>query len=544
MSSGSQAETTQDLQAAASAPEPPRPHDPQPVALRELAEALGLSVPDGADDLFLTGITLDSRSVQQGDLWAALPGAKTHGARFAAQAAQQGAVCALTDAEGAELCAEAGLPAVIAQDPRAMTARAAACVHHDAWSRISTIGVTGTNGKTSVTTMVHYALTTLGRASGVVGTSGTAYRDRTGAAHAIGTVRTTPEAPELHGILARMDEDGVEVCSMEISSHAMSLHRADAVVCTVACFTNLSQDHLDFHPTMEDYFAAKAMLFTPEHARRGVVCVDDPWGRSLAATASIPVITYTTRPDVEADVSVIDAAPEGYGTTFTVRTAQGEAQLRAALPGMHYVANTIAAWLLLREVGVSGEDATRALADGGLVPGRMELVAQEPVRGVVDYSHTPDALEKALQTLRAVPGTKRLITVMGAGGDRDRSKRPLMGAVAAELSDLLVITDDNPRTEDPTEIRAQVKAGIRDHAACEVHVVEGRAQAIRLAADLADVGDTILVAGKGAEDGQDIGGIVHPFDDREQLRTALAERGAVFPDRIGATPTPATDGDH
>ena len=418
-------------------------------------------------------------------------------------------------------------------DPRRDTARAAALVYGRPAEQLSTIGVTGTNGKTSVTTMVHRTLLDLGRPSGVVGTSGTLYRDPAGVDHEVGTVRTTPEAPELHGLLARMAQDGVQVCGMEISSHALVLHRADEVVVDVACFTNLSQDHLDFHPTMEDYFEAKSRLFTPEHSRYGVVCVDDEWGRRLAREATVPVTTYATLPGVEADHVARDIRPDDYGSVFTVvgpeggppsQGPTGQRRLRAALPGRHYVANTLAASLLLEAIGVVGPEADAALGAAGTVPGRMEPVALAPVRGVVDYSHTPDALEQALTTLRSVPGTRRILCVMGAGGDRDRAKRPVMGEVAARLADVVIITDDNPRTEDPATIREAVRAGIPAQTETEVHVVDGRGAAIDLAAQLADVGDTILVAGKGAETGQDIGGIVHPFDDRLHLRDALAAR--------------------
>ena len=516
------------------APEPPRPAHPRGAQLSQLASLLGVSETLAADPV-ITGITLDSRTAQRGDLLAALPGAHTHGARFAAQAAERGAVAALTDADGAAACRKAGLIVLEVRNPRADTARAADAIYGSAWRRVKTIAVTGTNGKTSVTTMVRSALGHLGHSAGMIGTGGTLYCDDEGREHRVATARTTPEATDLHGIFARMVEDGVDVCAMEVSSHALVLHRADQAVFDVACFTNLSQDHLDFHPTMEDYFQAKARLFTPEHSRRGIVCVDDEWGRRLAATASVPVTTYATAPGVDADVTATDIRSDGFGTCFTARSAAGDLPLRAALPGRHYVANTLAAHLLLDAIGVRGPEVDKALGIAGTVPGRMELIVSEPVRGVVDYSHTPAALEQALETLRAVPGTERLITVMGAGGDRDRTKRPLMGKVAADGSEIVIITDDNPRTEDPAAIRDQVRSGIPAERP-DVHMVDGRAAAITLAARLANVGDTILVAGKGAETGQEIGGIVHPFDDRVQLRDALGRRNE--------NPRTTMDGDH
>ncbi len=533
--------------------EPARPRRPRGASVAEIARALGAPPPRAvtsalgspsagdarpaeAEDLAalrLTGVTLDSRGVQPGDLWSALPGQLAHGAQFAAQAARLGAVLALTDEAGRERCEAAGLPALVVPDPRAATATAAALVQGRPAERLSTVGITGTNGKTSITTAITRALLSLDVAAGVIGTSGTSYRDLHGADHSIATVRTTPEAPELHGILARMVEDGVAVASMEVSSHALVLRRADEVVFDVACFTNLTQDHLDFHGTMEEYYRAKRLLFTPEHARRGIVCVDDEWGRRLAREATIPVTTYATLPGVEADHRAVAALAEGYGSTVTVHGPEGERTLHAALPGRHYVANTLAADLVLAAIGRSGPDVVRALAEEGTVPGRMELVADSPVRGIVDYSHTADALEQALTTLRAVPGTRRLLVVMGAGGDRDRTKRPRMGEVAARLADVVIVTDDNPRGEDPASIRAEVLSGIPDSTNAQVHDVDGRGDAIALAASLADVSDTILVAGKGAETGQQIGGIVHPFDDRLRLRDALAA-AATTPGRVDA----------
>src|SRR5699024_3772142 len=506
--------------------EPARPRRAVGASAAELARALGAPAPtvpgDGAETV-LRGVTLDSRSVERGDLWCALPGANAHGAQFAEQAAALGAAMALTDAEGRERCESAGLPVLVVEDPRRATAAAAALVQGRPAERLATIGVTGTNGKTSITTAIARTLDELAVPAGAIGTSGTSYRDAQGADHAIGTVRTTPEAPELHGLLARMVEDAVEVVSMEVSSHALVLHRADEVVYDVACFTNLTQDHLDFHGTMEEYYRAKRLLFTPEHARRGVICVDDGWGRRLAQEARIPVTTYTTRAEVEADHRAGPHRPDGYGSLFEVEGPYGTPTLQAALPRRHYVANTLAADLRRAAIGHTGAEVTEALGRAGTVPGRMEPVATDPVLGIVDYSHTPDSLEQALTTLRGVPGTERLIVVMGAGGDRDRGKRPRMGEVAARLADVVIITDDNPRTEDPASIRSQVLTGIPESTKAQVHDVDGRGKAIALAAYLADVSDTILVAGKGAETGQQIGGIVQPFDDRLRLRDALRD---------------------
>lgn len=515
--------------------EPARPRTPAGMSSTDLAQLLCVEPP--APAVWLTGVTLDSRSVQEGDLWCALPGANAHGADFAAQAQERGAALALTDAAGAPRCTQAGLPALVVNDPRAVTALAAAAVLGRPARQLATIGVTGTNGKTSVTTAVVHTLQALGVPSGMIGTSGTTYTGADGDEHRIATVRTTPEAPEVHGIFARMVEDGVQIAAMEVSSHALVLHRADEVIYDIALFTNLSQDHLDFHGTMEEYYAAKRELFTPAHARRGVICVDDAWGRRLAEEAQIPVTTYATIPGIEADHTVREVRPDGYGSTFQLDSPEGSRQLHAALPGAHYVANTVAAHLLLAGLGHHGDEVDAALAAHGTVPGRMEAVAQQPVLGVVDFAHTPDALEKALGTLRAVPSTRRIIAVIGAGGDRDRTKRPLMGEVAGRLADVVIVTDDNPRSEDPAAIREQVAVGIPATSPAQVLVVDGRAEAIRRAVQIADVSDTILVAGKGAESGQEIRGIVQPFDDRAQLREALTAAAAPH----GAAETTPTD---
>ncbi len=508
------------------ADEPARPHASAPVAVPVLARTLGARL-EGEGTAVVEGVTLDSRSVVAGDLWCALPGARAHGADFAAEAADRGAAAALTDAAGEAACRAEGLTVLVSEDPRRDTARASAIVYATDRRRPVTIGVTGTNGKTSITTMVHETLQELGYASGVIGTAGTAYSDAAGREHRIRTVRTTPEAPETHGILARMAEAEVAFCAMEVSSHAMVLHRADEILFDVVCFTNLSQDHLDFHGDMEHYFAAKASLFTPAHARAAVICVDDVWGRRLAAQTPLPTVTYATLPGIEADVRAEDlrpgAASGGLGTAFaTVDRDGARHELVSPLPGRHYVANTIAVALVLDALGLAVERTAAAITRSAVVPGRMEQVAETPVRGIVDYSHTEDSLVQALTTLRALPGTRRLLVVMGAGGDRDRAKRPLMGAAAARLADAVVVTDDNPRSEDPASIRRAVLGGIPLDSPAEVHEVADRGEAIARAVRLAGPGDTVLVAGKGAETGQDVGGSILPFDDREHLRTALA----------------------
>jgi UDP-N-acetylmuramoyl-L-alanyl-D-glutamate--2,6-diaminopimelate ligase len=352
------------------------------------------------------------------------------------------------------------------------------------------------------------------------------------------SVRTTPEATDLQALLAVMRERGCVACAMEVSSHALALHRVDGVVFDVAGFTNLSQDHLDFHVDEEHYFAAKASLFTAERCRQAVVCIDDLWGRRLAAQVEVPVTTLRTSGYDDTDAADDDTADwvvsrrrvteDGGATDFVLtasRTGQ-EMALRSPLPGDFNVANTALAALMVLAAGLPADGMAAGLATA-VVPGRMQTVTGPPggPRAVVDYAHTPEAVTAALRALRpTTPG--RLIVVLGAGGERDIAKRPLMGAAAAHGADVIVVTDDNPRSEDPAAIRAQVLAGAREVGgpALVVEVADRGAaigQALTYAAGPAD---TVVVAGKGHERGQEVGDRVLPFDDREVLAAALSSR--------------------
>ncbi|PKW25676.1 UDP-N-acetylmuramoyl-L-alanyl-D-glutamate--2,6-diaminopimelate ligase [Phycicoccus duodecadis] len=507
---------------------PPRPTSPPRTPLREVAALLGVPAPESGPGApaDVTGVTLDSRAVLPGDLYAALPGAHAHGADFAAAAARAGAVAVLTDDDGARRMRAAGtvLATLVVPDPRGVLGHVAAAVYGTRPTPLRLVGITGTNGKTTTAYLVHSALTALGRRPGLIGTVETRIGDER-----VGSVRTTPEAPDLHALLAVMAERGLDGCVMEVSSHALAQHRVDGAVYDVALFTNLSQDHLDFHGDMESYFAAKAMLFTPDHSRRGIVCVDDAWGRRLAAEATVPVLSLATgddsadwvvHPDEHDPAAFVLSGPDG------VLLA-----LRSSLPGAFNVTNTAMAAAVLVTLGEDADAVGRAVLADPHVPGRMERVALEgggvqPL-AVVDYAHTPDAIGAALRALR--PGTPgRLVCVTGAGGDRDRDKRRAMGVAAAGVADLVVVTDDNPRSEDPAAIRDAVLAGVQEVRDAgrdvEVVVVGDRRRAIReaVAAVWAEGADaTVAVVGKGHESGQDVGGVVHPFDDRDELREAL-----------------------
>jgi UDP-N-acetylmuramoyl-L-alanyl-D-glutamate--2,6-diaminopimelate ligase len=499
------------------------------VPLRELTDLVGDPVGGPSSGVEVRGVTLASADVRPGDLYAALPGARTHGARFAADAAGRGAVAVLTDRDGLLDAAATGLPVCVVDDPRAVLGAVADRVYGAPTSRLTVIGITGTNGKTTTAYLVEAGLAAAGLGTGLIGTVQTRTRGRaadgTPTVTEVPSVRTTPEAPALHALLAAMEESGVSAVVMEVSSHALVLGRVGGIRFAAAGFTNLGRDHLDFHGDLEEYFRAKALLFDGRAAAE-VVAVDDEGGRRLAELRPGAVTVATA---AAADWWADDVAPAADGgSTFTLHGPGDRTwPARLRLPGAFNVANAVLAVALLDRVGVPVETALAGVAET-VVPGRMEPVdAGQPFVAVVDYAHTPDAVSTALAALRGAT-RGRLITVLGCGGDRDPGKRPGMGSAAAAASDVLVVTDDNPRSEDPAAIRAAMLAGVEEVPAerrAEVHEVAGRRAALALAVGLARPGDTLLVAGKGHETGQEIAGTVHPFDDREVLREVLAEVG-------------------
>ena len=479
-----------------------RPSQPTPRRLAEvLSEVDGLRVQGELRDTAVTGSTHDSRSVQPGDLYAALPGAHVHGADFARQAVAAGAAAVLTDPAGAGRVS--GVPVLVADDPRSVLGDVASWVHGHPSRALTVLGVTGTNGKTTTAFLLEAGLRAAGHRTGLLGTVLTRIGDE-----AVPSVRTTPEATDLHALFAAMVERGVTAVAMEVSSHALALGRVDGVRFDVAAFTNLSQDHLDFHTDMEDYFRAKASLFTPRRAVRGVVNADDAYGRRLLAAPEIPLVSVGS--DAEWRVGEIDLRPTG--SSFVV----GPAAAAVQLPGAFNVSNAAVAVVALVAAGVDLDAAVSGVAGLTGVPGRMERVdAGQPFSAVVDYAHTPDAVATLLASVREVtPG--RVIVVLGCGGDRDRGKRPLMGRAAVEGADLAVFTSDNPRTEDAGAILDEMGGGW-------AHRDPDRRAAIAWAVAQARPGDTVVVAGKGHETGQDVGGVVTPFDDRDVLRELLRE---------------------
>jgi UDP-N-acetylmuramoyl-L-alanyl-D-glutamate--2,6-diaminopimelate ligase len=496
-----------------------------------VGDAGGVEVRGATADVEVTGLTLATQRVRPGDLYAALPGARAHGADFTAAAVADGAVAVLTDPAGADRTREAPVPVLVVPDPRSLLGRLAAYLHGDPATAMRVIGVTGTQGKTTTTRLLESGLTAAGVRAAVIGTVGTRV-----AGEDVRTSLTTPEAPDLHGLFAMMRERDVAACAMEVSSHALVLGRVDGVVFDVAVFLNLGRDHLDFHADVEDYYRAKASLFTPQRARRALVNVDDEHGRRLAgetAAIGVPVRTFSTTatataaatgPGADADWRAVDVELRADGSSFTVVGPDG-ARIAAGcpLPGDFNVANTLAAVAAAAEAGLDAAAVAAGIAAGGGVPGRLERVeAGQDFVVVVDYAHKPDAVEAAIRTLRPLTDG-RVLVVLGAGGDRDPGKRPIMAGIAARLADVLVVTDDNPRTEDPAAIRAAMLAGTADGSA-EVLEVGDRRAAIREAVRRAAPGDIVLVAGKGHETGQEVAGVVHPFDDREVVREELAAR--------------------
>ena len=483
---------------------------PAPVArtLGELADDCGLQVAGIDRAVVVTGITLDSRSVEPGDLFAALPGAHVHGAEFCPQARERGAVAVLTD----ETADVAGLPALRARDPRSVVGALAAEIYGRPGDDLLMVGITGTNGKTTTAFLVEAGLRAAGYATGVIGTTGVRLGDA-----AVPASRTTPEAPELHALLGVMRERGIDAVAMEVSSHALALGRVDGIVFDIAVFTNLSQDHLDFHGTMESYFEAKASLFTAERARQAIIGVDDEWGARLARETTLPATTFAL--DHAADVRCIDLADDLGEQRMTVRCDGLDHEVFVGIPGRFNAANGLAAWTALHVLGLPEGVLATAMRDVR-VPGRMELVDEgQDFVAVVDYAHSPDSVERVISSVQPAQGGRRIV-VLGCGGDRDRDKRPIMGRIASTLADVLIVTDDNPRSEDPAEIRAAMLAGITvPHG--QVDEIADRRAAIVSAVAQARAGDVVLILGKGHEPGQEVGSVVHPFSDREELSMAL-----------------------
>ena len=504
-----------------------RPRTTPGLSLAALAARIGAVAADGGSipDIPVTGVTLRAQDAVAGDLFAALPGSTAHGAQFTASAISGGAVAVLTDPDGAAVIGHllsdpAPVPVLVHPRPRAVLGTVAADVYGHPSDRVVVLGVTGTSGKTTTAHLIEAGLKAAGRTPGLIGTVGVRI-----AGSEVPSALTTPEAPALQALLAVMAERGVDTAVMEVSSHALELGRVDGIRFAAGGFTNLSRDHLDFHPTMEAYFEAKAKLFdpaSPQHAQIAVVCVDDEAGRTMGARPQ-DVVTVSAEgnpADWRAeDIVLLDSGVQEF---TAVDPAGVHHRLRIPLPGRYNVANALLALAMLDSVGVSPEQAAPGLR-GAAVPGRLEVIdARQDFLAVVDYAHKPGALRAVLETVRR-PGS-RLAVVIGAGGNRDAGKREAMGAVAAELADLVVVTDDNPRDEDPSAIRAAILAGAREaNRPAELIEIGDRRAAIEYVVGRARRGDVVVIAGKGHESGQTAAGVTRPFDDREELARALRD---------------------
>jgi UDP-N-acetylmuramoyl-L-alanyl-D-glutamate--2,6-diaminopimelate ligase len=466
----------------------------------DLRELFGSDAPP----VEITALAYDNRAVVPGTAFFCVRGLTRDGHEFAPDAVARGAAALVVDHP-----LGLGVPEVVVPDVRAAMAPVAAKLAGDPTARLQVVGITGTNGKTTSAFILRALLEAAGRQTGLLGTVSSVI-----AGVEAPTERTTPEAIDLQRTFAQMLAGGDVCCAMEVSSHALELHRADAIHWAVAVFTNLTQDHLDFHADMESYFAAKRRLFEAGPGT-AVINVDDPYGRRLAADFDAVTIAI----DHDADLRARDVSFGLAGSTFTV----GGLELRTPLPGRFNVLNVLGAMAVARAVGVDDATIARAVGQAGRVPGRFEPVDEgQPFAVLVDYAHTPDSLDNVLRAARQLaPG--RVICVFGAGGDRDRSKRPAMGRIAGELADVAIVTSDNPRSEDPEAIIGEIVAGIagRDDIVTE----PDRRAAIDQAVGMAEDGDVVVIAGKGHEQGQEFaGGRKVPFDDVAVAREALRAR--------------------
>lgn len=490
-----------------------------------------------AADPQILSATIRAQRARAGTLFVAMPGARAHGAAFAAQAFELGAVAVFTDPAGAELVAThvgPDTPCIVHEQPRTVLGALSSAVYDNPSHDVATIGITGTSGKTTTSFFVEAAVRGCGHMAGLIGTTGSRIHGEP-----LPSALTTPESPDLQDLMATMRERGASAIITEVSSHALRLGRVDGVEFRVGAFLNLSQDHLDFHPTMDDYFSAKMRLFdaaaeagshvTP--ADKAVVCIDDDRGRQVARLRPDATTVSITAAPGAADWTASDIEPVAAGgQRFIAHRGTQTYRIELDLPGRFNVANALVAMAICEHLDLDLERAAMSLAHAH-VPGRVEPVSVgQDFRVLVDYAHKPAAVGAVLDSVRA-DTSGRVAIVIGAGGDRDTTKRPLMGAAAAERADLVIVTDDNPRSEDPQLIRAAVRQGAEearaarpDAEAVVIKEIGDRAEAIRAAVDWAQAGDSVVVAGKGHETGQDYAGTMHPFDDRVAAGEALRAR--------------------
>ena len=487
-----------------------RPLAPFNATLEDTAQLIGASLNGG--NVTFTGVTHVDSDVEAGDLFLAIPGAHVHGATFVQAAIKRGAVAVLTDEAGLVHCA--GIPTLVVKDVRTAGALAASSLYKYPTRDLVSIGITGTNGKTTVSTLLYQIFEAVGRETGLIGTVET----RIGA-EVVKSSRTTPEAAELQALAAVMRERHMRHLVMEVSSHALALKRMKGSHFSIAAFTNLSQDHLDFHHDMNSYFAAKAQLFTSEYAEQGFINIDSPYGQRLATEAAIPVTTVS-RANREATWHFTETHNVSRGIEFSIRGAGGILiESRTRLFGGYNLDNLLLAVAIAVECGIDPIELAAVIPTLSGAPGRLESVSLgQRYAALVDYAHSPDAVSNVLAAAREFT-TGKIIAVLGCGGDRDSSKRPLMGAALLQGADIAIFTSDNPRSESPSEILSQMTASLAYSAPSQI--IEDRGDAIRAAVALASDGDTVLVLGKGHETGQEVAGVVSPFDDRIALAQAI-----------------------
>ncbi|MDD3653334.1 MAG: UDP-N-acetylmuramoyl-L-alanyl-D-glutamate--2,6-diaminopimelate ligase [Desulfotomaculaceae bacterium] len=492
------------------------------VLFQELLSAAGVLSSGGNHNVRIQGVAYDSRLVRPGYLFVAIKGLKFDGHDYVQQALVQGAGAVVIERE---VAMPPGTAWALVPDTRSALARLSACFFGFPSTRLKMIGVTGTNGKTTTTNLISAVLSASGQKMGLIGT----IFNRVGE-HILPVKHTTPESADLQKLLADMVNEGVQTCVMEVSSHALALHRVDGCEFDLAVFTNLSQDHLDFHCNMENYLEAKLRLFSglTVPGRKGsvkyaVVNADDPAADRFSLAAGKSVYTFGVMNP--ADVRAMDISVDSRGTSFTAIGKWGRCFLNLQLTGLFNVYNVLAAFTATAALGVPVEIIKEALENIQGVPGRFERIdAGQDFTVIVDYAHTPDGLENTLKTARQIAGG-RLLLVFGCGGDRDRTKRPIMGSIAAKYSDFQVITSDNPRTEDPVQIIKDIEVGFQPLAGKGSYIIEqDRRKAIQLAVSEAKPGDVVIIAGKGHEDYQIIGLQKHPFDDRREALVALARK--------------------
>ena len=469
----------------------------------------------GDSTTVITGLAQSSNSVEQGDLFIALPGEKVHGVEFVKDAIARGAVAVLTDPEGA--LKVQGVPVIISANPRRAAGVISAWFYSEPMRDLYSVGVTGTNGKTTVTTLLHQIMSAAGRESGLIGTVET----RIGS-EILTSKRTTPESSDLQALSAVMRERHMRNLVMEVSSHAITLERIRGSHFAVVAFTNLSQDHLDFHKTMEDYFAAKAKLFTFEFADLAVINIDDAYGIKLAAQTELPVMSVS-RYDQSATWHFVSITQDYMGAHVAIRGSGGILiEGKVQLHGGYNYDNLLMAVAIATESGIDPIDIAAILPHLSGAVGRLESVRLgQNFTALVDYAHSPDAVSRVLETAHEITDG-RVIAVLGCGGDRDSSKRPLMGKALLDGADIAIFTSDNPRSEEPEKILVQMTLGldIQEPSA----IIQDRAVAIKAAVNHAQEGDLVVILGKGHEKGQEIDGVVHPFDDRVELARAIEDK--------------------